>query len=121
MGDITSPPKWFQITQRAGGFTVRRSSDLSLPENAALRISVAYDIPRGDPLRNWNRLDFVISDTGEGLHPKSRGVKAESLRGNTMLLMALEEDFRFTVDGFDRHRDLFIRVDDASDQEEATV
>ena len=121
LGGISSVPKWFQITQRAGGFTVGRSSDLSLPKNAALRVSVAYDIPRGDPLRNWNRLDFVISDTEKGLHSEGRGVKAESLRGNTLLLTALEADFQFTVDGFDRHRDLFIRVDDVSDLEEATV
>jgi hypothetical protein len=39
-----------------------------------------------------------------------------------MLLLSIsDERFQFSLDGFDQHRDLFVRVDDVSNSEEAEV
>jgi hypothetical protein len=111
---VTPKPKWFQISQRAGGFTVNRNPVLPLPESPRLRVSLAYDIPRGNPLRNWNPLDFQISDQNGGIKPKGKGVAAKLAEGNVVELAVSEESFLFAVDGFDRHRDLYVRVDDVS-------
>jgi hypothetical protein len=114
-------PKWFQIASRpgGGGFTVSRQQSVPKPPDVALRVAVAYDLPKGDPLRNWNPIDFVISNATGALHPKGRGVKAQSMQGNIIVLKDIEEDFHFAVEGFDRHRDLFVRVDEVPNNQEA--
>lgn len=121
MGPIVAEPKWFHISERAGGFTVGRVKDVPMPEKAVLKVSVAYDLPRGDPLRNWNLMDFKIGNSDGDLPPRGKGIRVKILRGNVVLLTDLEDEFRFAVEGFDKHRDLFVRVDDETDsQEEVT-
>jgi hypothetical protein len=114
-------PRWFQITQRAGGFTVSRQAIVPMPENAELSVSVAYDLPRGDPLRSWSPLDFRIGKAQGDLLPTGNGLRVKPLHGNIVVLTDLKEDFRFVVDGFDKHRDLFARVDDVSNTQEAAT
>lgn len=118
--EIAPPePKWFYIHSRSGGFTVGRQNGVPLPENPTLKVSIAYDLPQGDPLKKWSPLDFQIAADNTGLRPKGRGVRLQLLRGNTVLLREPQDDFQFVIDGFDQHRDLFIRVDDVSNTEEA--
>jgi hypothetical protein len=105
-------PKWYQIKERAGGFTVARNAQVEMPEGAALRVAVAYDLPRGDPLRNWNALDFEIGGAEGKLTPVGKGMRPKRLAGNRLELRDLAPDFTLAVDGFDRHRDLFIRVEE---------
>lgn len=105
-------PKWFYINARSGGFTVGRTGNVPRPEATALKVSVAYDIPRGDPLRNWSSFDFEIGNEGNCLRPKGRGVDPKRIDGHCVLLKIIEDDFSFSVEGFDRHRDLYVRVDE---------
>jgi hypothetical protein len=114
MKEITPRPKWFQITERAGGFTVRRNSRVPLPNQPALRVSAAYDVSRGNPLKNWSPIDFEYGDKNDTLRKTGCGIKAKKLDGNTVRLNIEDESFSFSVEGFDRHRDLFVRVDDIS-------
>jgi hypothetical protein len=114
-------PKWYQILSRAGGFTVRRTPGVSMPEQAALLVSVAYDLPRGDPLKNWSPFDFEIGDKEGQLPPKGKGLRATRATGNRLFLRGIADEFHFSVDGFDRHRDLFVRVDEAASNEEETA
>lgn len=118
-----SAPKWFHISPRpgGGGFTVGRVREVPMPPTPALRVSVAYDLPKGDPLKNWSPLDFLIAGSDGGLRPKGRGLKAQSIQGNIVQLTEIEDDFHFAVEGFDQHRDLFVRVDEVVSNEEATT
>jgi len=118
---LAGEPKWFHITERAGGFTVGRMAGIEMPQNAMLRVSVAYDLPRGDPLRSWSQMDFKIGTSNADLRPKGKGLCVEILRGNVVFLKDLEDDFRFAVEGFDKHRDLFVRVDDVSNSQEVAT
>lgn len=119
MQPVVAEPRWFHITSRAGGFTISRNNRVEVPENAALRVSVGYDLPRGDPLRNWNRIDFVIGNGNGALRPNGNGLKAKLLQGNVLILHDIESEFHFSVNGFDQHRDLYVRADDVSNTEEA--
>jgi hypothetical protein len=107
-------PKWFHITERTGGFTVARNRQVPLPNEAALRVAVAYDLPRGNPLRNWSPIDFEISNKPGGLKPTGEGLKPKLLQGNVVQLDVDSDSFVFSLDGFDRYRDLYVRVDDVS-------
>jgi len=120
MPPVVAEPRWYYITSRAGGFTVSRNARVPKPADVALRVSVAYDLPRGDPLKNWNPLDFKMSPRVGTVQPAARGLKAVILQGNVALLRDIGEDFVFQITGFDKNRDLFVRVDETPDTEEAS-
>jgi hypothetical protein len=110
-------PKWYQIVAGAGGFAVSRTPQVPMPHNPSLLVSVAYDLPSGDPLRSWCLFDFVLGDGSGELVPSGKGLRARKLSGNQLQLVDLQDDFRLSVSGFDRHRDLFVRVEEASPEE----
>lgn len=112
-------PKWFHIAAKSGGFTVSRMDSIPMPAKTALRVTVAYDLPQGDPVRSWSPLDFQIGVGEKELRPKGQGVKPIRENGNIVRLTAIEEGFKFTIDGFDPYRDLFVRVDEVSEIEES--
>jgi hypothetical protein len=89
-----------------------------MPDKAALKVSVAYDLPRGDPLRNWSVMDFRIGNNKGDLPARGKGITVKALQGNVVLLTDLQDDFRFAVEGFDNNRDLFVRVDDVTGNQE---
>lgn len=105
-------PKWFRIHERSGGFTIGRCEAAPMPQEPMLRVSMAYDISRGDPLRNWSPFDFRIAP--DGLKPRISGLRARQIEGNVVEIVVQEDSFDFKLDGFDPHRDLFVRIDDIS-------
>lgn len=109
------PPPWFILNARAGGFTIGRNKGVAVPKGAKLRVTAAYDLPSGDPVRNWSPFDFEFTLNGKaGIVPRGAGLTPEEVAGNSMLLAIAEEDFKLLVEGFDRYRDLYIRVEDES-------
>lgn len=117
---ISSEPEWFRVTPLSNGFTISCNPNVSMPGNAALKVAVAYDLPQGNPLRNWSPIDFRIGDSPEDLKPHCHGCQIKFETGNIVLLQQIEPGFRLTITGFDQHRDLFVRVDDISQSEETT-
>lgn len=109
---LSPVPNWYTIEDRSGGFRIGRNSARPIPPGVSLKVSVAYDMPHGDPLRNWNPLDFRIGNTQGDLIPSFRGVRATSRQANVVLLKQFQDDFSFSVNGFDKHRDLYIRVEE---------
>ncbi len=108
----TSEPKWYSITERAGGFTISRAGNVPMPADPSLKVSVAYDLQRSDPLRDWSPIDFRIGNKDRELCPSGEGLRAKPVAGNVLLLTKIQQNFSFSVRGFDQHRDLFIRVDE---------
>jgi hypothetical protein len=109
-----APPPWFHVSARAGGFRIARHRGVPMPDEPRLRVSMAYDLARGNPLDYWTRLDFDLR-TGRGARiAAAEGVWLDVLDGNVLLLRDLAEHFAVVIEGFDPHRDLFVRVDDES-------
>jgi hypothetical protein len=79
-----------------------------------LRVAAAYDLSRGNPLKHWNRLDFVFGKGGN-LTVRAAGLRARLEKENEAILTVENEAFSFSVDGFDIYRDLYVRVDDLSE------
>lgn len=113
-------PKWFRIVERTGGFTVCRTPNVPMPDKPILKVSVAYDLPSGDPLRNWSQIDFKIGHEKGSLPLVGNGFTARRLRDNVFFLTQITDSFRLSVDGFDLHRDLYVRVDDVSNSEDVS-
>ena len=73
-GHAATPPepKWYSITEIAGGFTISRAGNVPMPADTSLKVSVAYDLPRADPLRDWSPIDFRIGNKDGELLPGAR-------------------------------------------------
>lgn len=107
---INQKPRWFRLDGRRGGFRIVSNPGQTVPPNARLRVSVAYDLPSGNPLKKWSPFDFDLGKTTVEL--RGDGVEVKRLAGNVIRLTVLDEKFAFGADGFDLHRDLFIRIDE---------
>ena len=110
--------KWYSISERTGGFTISRTASVAMPDDPALKVSVAYDLPSVDPLRDWSPIDFRIGNKDGELHPSGEGLRVKAIAGNVLLLTHIQPTFSFSVRGFDQHRDLFVRVDEMADGED---
>jgi hypothetical protein len=114
-------PKWYRLSGRPGGFTIADSGNPPTQVGSFLRVSVAYDLPSGNPLKAWCKFDFDFKGKDCPIEFKGNGVMAESLTGNVLEVEVTEPDFQLTAIGFDIHRDLFVRIDEVgSDQDHDT-
>ncbi len=100
-------PKWFQITPRADGFSILRNKAVDVPEGAELEVSIAYDLPSGNPYAKWSPLDFDIGEP-EQINVSGVGVEPKKISGNVVKLKISAPEFRFSMSGFDQYRDLLV-------------
>jgi hypothetical protein len=112
-------PRWFRSAPKAGGFRVTSSPALPTPPNAVLRMSVAYDMSGGNPLKHWSPFDFDFRKKAKGeINFTGKNVKAEAKEGNVLEIYVDGEEFELTVQGFDVNRDLVVRIDDVTSKTE---
>lgn len=98
----------YRVTQVEGGFHVKGTDDTDLP--ASLTVRFAYDVRRGNPLKRYNPLDFSVLRRGD-LSVRTEGAKIVDKADNTLIAQPTEPGFLIEVLGFDRLRDLVVRVD----------
>ncbi|MCG8451377.1 MAG: sigma-70 family RNA polymerase sigma factor [Pirellulales bacterium] len=110
---IPSTPKWYRIEGRRGGFRIAPTNSIPVPENALLKVAVAYDLPSGDPLKKWSEFDFEFAN-GSAIKLSGKGINATKQSRNVLGLTIQSDEFSFAAEGFDVHRDLFVRVDEIS-------
>jgi hypothetical protein len=112
--------KRFRIQRVAGGFSVTRGDAGTRPPTS-LRIRVAYDVRRGQPLKKYDPADFRLDRGPIRFDPPLEGMVITSARENEIHAAVTGPDFRLTVVGFDERRDLFVQVTmtEGSDAEEA--
>lgn len=104
---VESRPRRWLISPRAGGFVVTGTEAAKTP--AKLRIRLGYDVRRGNPIANYDELDFVLGEGG--VDPKEVfGASITHMSGNELILLATRDDFRVEVTGFDERRDLVVDV-----------
>jgi len=106
---MSQEKKRFRIQKADGGFTVTRG-DAGLQPPSRLNIRVAYDSRRGNPLKGYNTADFRLNQTPILLEPPPSGVRLVSKEENRMTVDILDADFRISVVGFDKNRDLIVDV-----------
>ena len=106
-----TPP--IRVTRIPGGFTVRMRED-GQQDSEAYRIKVAYVVRRGNPLRRYDPRDFRL-DSGP-ISIESNNAAFEVVEPNQMIVEPTGTSPTMTVEGFDRNRDLFVRVDRETEQ-----
>ncbi|NMC21375.1 MAG: hypothetical protein GYA33_13265 [Thermogutta sp.] len=110
-GDIPAKPRWYRLDGRRAGFRIAHNAGQPLPKNPRLRVSVAYDLPSGNPIKKWSPFDFEFGKSPQ-LKLSGKSIKATAQAGNILLLTVEGERFSFVADGFDEHRDLLVRIDE---------
>lgn len=104
--------RWYRLSGRPGGFTIADSGLLPTEVDSILKVSVAYDLTSGNPLRSWCKYDFDFTDDNGPVRFKVNGLSMVEKSGNTLQLKVTQTDFQLTATGFDVHRDLFVRIDE---------
>lgn len=108
--DIKKPeskPKKILINKTEGGFTITSASGFSPP--ALLDIKVAYLVRRGNPLKNYDPLDFKLDSPPVSVKFEPANIKA-NINTNQIKATIITKEFKVSVAGFDINRDLYINA-----------
>jgi hypothetical protein len=117
-------PKWYKLQKIARGFSIKPDAALFPPKAPVLEITAAYDIPRGNPFKKWSKFDFDFNVLKKD-SPKPTSIKLTEnggtitfISGNTLHFAVNNgTNFLLSISGFDRNRDLIVKVEDISDKE----
>ena len=107
--EVDAAPRWFRLDGRKGGFGLVGDGKVPRPDGAALRVRLAYDTSRGDPIKRWQEADFDVR--GEAITFKAKGARVTARAGNELRVRPSDETFRVSAAGFDAERDLYVRVE----------
>jgi hypothetical protein len=111
-GSIAAVPRWYRVDARRGGFRIAASGSIPVPENAVLHVRLAYDLHTGNPLKRWSPFDFDLQKTPSRFTMNGQHVTHHAAAGNLLTLNCSDAKFWFSVEGFDQHADLYVRVDE---------
>jgi hypothetical protein len=100
----------YRVTQTAGGFQVSGTEEGDLPSSLTIRI--AYQVRRGNPLKRYNPLDFSLQRRDLRVAIEKAAVLEKG--HNTLIVAPSAPGFKIDISGFDRMRDLIVRVDATS-------
>ena len=122
-GKRVDPPlrrRDFAVSKTNSGFRVTLENGLEEPP-ARAQLQVAYEVPRGNPLKSYHPEDFRLHGRGAGLAWHVGGCQVRPGRAGNALFLEIDnpDEFEFTVTGFDSHRDLHVRVEAVADNAEA--
>ena len=88
---------------------------------AYARLRVAYEVPRGNPLNQYSPNDFRLHGVG-ALNVHMQGCQSimqpkSDVRAGNELSLQIDDpsQFTITVQGFDPHRDVYVRVEKMAD------
>ncbi len=101
-----SPPR-FRLDQLGGGFKIQAVPGADEPP-AELAITLAYDVRRGNPFKRYDPLDFDVSQPPIEL--ELLDAEIVQLSANRIVARPTAATFSVQAVGFDRHRDLKVRV-----------
>ncbi|MHA7836110.1 MAG: hypothetical protein ACX98W_01470 [bacterium] len=97
----------FRMESESGGFHLVGNPEATAQAQRIV-IRAAYGVRKGDPFKSYNVLDFRLDR--EPIRMELDGAGIEALDENRMVLKIQRLDFRVSVGGFDRHRDLVVNA-----------
>jgi hypothetical protein len=110
-------PRRFRIEQLPGGFRLI-PGDTPIDPPMRVRVRVAYDVRRGNPLRRFHPADADLRALTHQAHEDSvtvDSVSAEANKGVLVDLTVRKPEFRIDYTGFDPDRDLYVKADEVKE------
>ncbi|MDI6732677.1 MAG: hypothetical protein QME51_02150 [Planctomycetota bacterium] len=107
---IIKSPQIFNMSDIKAGFRITLSGENVKEKEFPFlaEVKIAYDVLRGNPFKKYNELDFNLDN--KTFSEKINGGKILTSKLNTVKVEILNEDFEFTVTGFDENRDIIVDV-----------
>ena len=99
-------PRPLVVRGLKGGFAVAPGQAPPRP-GRRVQIRAAYDVRRGNPLKNYHPADFQWAD----LRLDVQGAEIEFAEDNRLVARLTRPDFCVTVTRFDEARDVYVRAD----------
>ena len=99
--------RMYRLEQISGGFSIKPVSN-DKKTLKTLRVKLAYEVRRGNPLKKYSILDFDVSR--EPISIDSEGLSISKCINNTIEVAIQEPEFFLNVMGFDTTRDLYVKV-----------
>ena len=96
----------YRIDGRKGGFAIHGTKAAAPP--LRLRVAVAYDVIEGNPLKQFDALDFDFRSSE--LQMTSSGADMVATAPNFLAVQVTSAAFEISVSGFDEKRDIFVKV-----------
>jgi hypothetical protein len=106
---VVPPPadRPFRIQQTEGGFRVKGNP--AFAQNVStISIEVAYEVRRGNPFKKYRPFDFRFD--ASPINVATTLATIDAVSDNKLRLTSTSADFEVEVTGFDRRRDLRVRV-----------
>ncbi|MEM9056797.1 MAG: hypothetical protein AAGD86_04930 [Pseudomonadota bacterium] len=97
----------FQLSRLQDGFRLSGAADAS-DENRFAALRAAYDVRRGNPFRQWQPPDFRLDEAP--IDVRVTGAAIVRRADNELVVEIGAEEFSVTVTGFDRHRDVRVKL-----------
>ncbi|MFV2045279.1 MAG: hypothetical protein ACC700_18855 [Anaerolineales bacterium] len=110
---IVKEPNPVRLENLEGGFAVRSTGKGKKPR--VVDVEVAYDIPRGNPLRHYVLEDFDLRKAPFTI--SHLGVEDPQILSNQISFLVAGRDFKLSVRGFDPRRDLYLSVNWSGNEE----
>jgi hypothetical protein len=107
--NINSKEKYYQIIKITGGFKIIPGGK-KLESPIRIKIWVAYDLRRGNPLTKYTTSDFRIESPPIKYKDLLQGIKILNVENNQISLDVTDPEFQFAVTGFDVKRDLYVKT-----------
>ena len=96
-----------QLTYVKGGFQISKKMGVTgIPKK--VRVTVAYDARRGNPFGKYDKRDFQLDRAP--IKVDARDVDIHEKKENSLEFSAVSDNFSITVKGFDKKRDLKVRI-----------
>lgn len=106
---IPKRPQQFRLATRQAGFSIKKGDPKAgLPKR--IEIQVAYDLRRGNPLKKYHTADFDLAQLQASGRVLAKGMNVLSAKDNEIVVEVLDPDFHLDVEGFDFHRDLYVKA-----------
>jgi hypothetical protein len=109
MPEIRARVLSYKLDELQNGFVVR-SDEPDAVVGASFRVRAAYETSKGTPLGAYDPEDFKF--TGNGIGLVCDGCEVVEAKNNIMSIRVMAPKFVFKATGFDRNRDLYVKVDE---------
>lgn len=108
LGELKGIARPYLVEKTSAGIKIIKNPKAeSVPES--IHVKMGYDVPRGNPIKSYQELDFDLSKAPIVL--ESQGVYFTKQEKNELEFTIENKDqFEITLTGFDEKRDLFLKI-----------
>lgn len=108
LGELKGNARPYLVEKTSAGIKIIKNPKAeSVPES--IHVKMGYDVPRGNPIKSYQELDFDLSKAPIVL--ESQGVYFTKQEKNELEFTIENKDqFEITLTGFDEKRDLFLKI-----------